>query len=297
MAKYKLMVIDFALLAVTMVWGSTYVVVKSNLNGANSITLLCYQSLIAVGLLTILLVILRKNPWRGFGQGMLLGIMQSAFFLGEAACLYFTPATNAAFITGLFPIFIPIYSFCFLKTKPNVSLLLAVVFSLFGLWFITDGIKGINLGDLLVLGSTMIGSMRIFVAHHFLKQEAHPLVLNFQQLLTLFIVSVSVVLMLHIPFALKTTHAVYALLYLGIFATFGCYLIQAYSLTLASPVKVSMFNIMVPIFGAAFAWTVGGEAFSWHKLVGGGFIVLAMFFAKARLLPSFGSWKLTKAKV
>jgi len=282
MNKPKLIFVDLALIAITMIWGSTYVVVKGNLNGVNSVTLLCYQSLIAVLILSALLLFLKKNPWRNFTQGMLLGIMQSLFFLGEAACLYFTQATNAAFITGLFTIFIPIYNFFFLKTKPSLNLIIAIIFSLIGLWFITGGAKGINLGDLLVLGSTMIGSMRIFVAHHFLNKKAHPLVLNFQQLFTLFIISASVVMILHLPLSIRTSSAVYALLYLGVFATFGCYVVQNIALTVTSPTRVSMFNILVPVFGALLAWTVGGEVFSWHKLIGGCFIILAMLFVKTR---------------
>ena len=42
------------------------------------------------------------------------------------------------------------------------------------------------------------------------------------------------------------------------------------------PVKVSLIFSLEPVFGAIFAWTLGGEAFVPARAAGGGLIVAAM---------------------
>lgn len=287
---------NLAFIVATMIWGSSYVVVKNNLNSVHSVTLLCYQCSIATIILGSVLLLLKKKLFHNFKKGLVLGSVLSCFFLGQAICLYYTTVINASFITKLFVVFIPFYSYLFLKKKSQPSLIIAIIFALIGFWFLTGGISIINRGDLIALASTIIGGSRVFIARKFMQEQGDPMVLNFQQLLVMSVISIVVVAGFHLPLTIKTSAAFWGMIYLTLFVTLLCYVIQFYALKFSSPTTISMIATLVPVFGVISACIFGGESLTLHAAIGGSMILLAILISESQSIRTvaanrIASWK------
>ena len=110
--KNKLLA-NFLLVSATAFWGLSFLVIKKSLVGVSAITLNCYRFAIATLVLGIILIFLRKNPFRRFKSGFLLGMILLGSYLLQTLGLYDIPAADSGFITGLFVILVPIFSLLF----------------------------------------------------------------------------------------------------------------------------------------------------------------------------------------
>ena len=72
---------------------------------------------------------------------------------------------KAGFITSLYLIFVPIYAFILFKQKPSFLVLIAMPFSVCGLYFLsfTEGFTGVEMGDLLVLLCSLLFASHIII--------------------------------------------------------------------------------------------------------------------------------------
>jgi drug/metabolite transporter (DMT)-like permease len=67
-----------------------------------------------------------------------------------------------------------------------------------------------------------------------------------------------------------------AIAFLSTIATVGAFFAQFHAQRHVPPTTASLALSLEPAFAAAFAWTLGGEAFSWRKAIGGAVILAAL---------------------
>lgn len=270
---------NILLVFATIIWGSTFFIIKDSLVDINAITLVCYRSLLAAALIGIGLLIAKKNIFQNFFQGAALGILLTILYICQTAGLYYTTASNSGFITGLVIIFVPIYAFLFWKTPPKIYNLVAIILTVAGLWFLTEGIGNLNKGDLLTLFVAISGALHLLLVDKFIKAKINIFVLTFQQFLVMGLISLILVFVFRLPAKIANHMALYSMIYLAIFANVLCYLLQFYAQKHTSPHTISIILTLEPAFAAIFAWTIGGETFTFHSLVGGFFIFTAIIFS------------------
>ncbi|MFA6409245.1 MAG: DMT family transporter [Gammaproteobacteria bacterium] len=279
-SRSRLLGMNFALTAAALIWGTTFFAVKGILGAVDPITLNFYRTLVAVILLGIWCLCLRRNPFRNFKPAILIGIILFLSFATQTIGLETTSAFNSGFITGLFVLFVPIISCIFWRTKITAMQIGALAIAVIGLYLATGGIRGINWGDLLTLFSAVAYSIYVLQCDTAIKNGANPIVLNFQQFFVMCVCCLLTMLIWHLPFAVKTTSAIYVILYLGIFANIGAYGLQLWSQRYLPPINVVMILLLEPVFAGIFAWTLGGEAFVWSKLWGGVLIISAILLTE-----------------
>ncbi len=269
------------LLFVTFVWGSTFVVVKDTLKFVDPFILVGYRFVLASVILGAILYAKRKNLFFRFKSGAILGIILWFLYGPQTLGLRYTSATNSVFITGLFIVFVPLFSFALFRRIPSKLKIAASLIALFGLWFLTGGLRNINYGDMLTLITAMAGALHILVADHFIKKNIDPYVLSFQQFLATGTISVAIGLIWNLSFRVDATPAIISILFLTLVPTLCCYVIQLVSQKFLSAVTVAIFLAAEPIFGALFAWTAGNEKFKLWQGFGGLLIVAGMLLSEA----------------
>jgi drug/metabolite transporter (DMT)-like permease len=261
------------------IWGSTFVVVKESLDYIHPVILVGYRFSIAAGVLGLGLLLKRRPLFRNLGPGLTLGVILCVLYVFQTIGLKYTTATNSAFITGLFVAVLPILGYVLFHQVPGLPKLAAVGLSVLGLWFLTGGLHGINLGDLLTLVTAVACAAHLLYADHFVKKGHDPYMMSFQQFLTVGVLSLAMGLVIGLPFATANVATIWVVVFLALFPTLSAFLIQLLAQRHVSAIRVSLIFALEPVFAAIFSWTVGGEPFVFRRAIGGLLIFAAMLLS------------------
>ncbi len=274
---------ELALIAVTVVWGLTFSLVKRSLEEVSPFVFMAYR--FALAFLVMLAVSVRRlrDLDRGtLAAGLLLGIFLYGAYSLQTIGLKYTSAGNAGFITGLFVVFVPILSVVLLRKRPGVRSIVSVSLATVGLALLSlQPGQGINLGDALVLGCAFTYSLHIICMDRFVQR--HDLVL-------LTLVQMGVVAILHTVsglffegFTFPTASFVWMTIAVcGILASAVAFFVQAWAQRALSPVRTSVVLIMEPVFSVLFGILLLAERLSWRGWLGCAIMLAAMLITEIR---------------
>jgi len=267
-----------SLVVVTMIWGTTFVVVKEALDTISVPLLLAVRFTLA-GLLL---------AWAGWDKravvpAIILGVLSYAGFLTQTAGLAITSASNAAFITGLSVILTPLVGRLFWRQSVAPRVFAAAIVALVGLALITlrNGVAAINNGDVLVLGTALAYALYIV----YLGEVAGK------------VRGASLAFMQHVPMALLawlwalpqvgdlasvpfTTYL--AIVYLAVVATALVAILQTYAQRVVPAHLAALVFVLEPAFAALFAYLLLGERLGTLGWIGGALMLVAMVIAQVR---------------
>lgn len=274
---------DLGLLIASVIWGTTFFVVKNVVQFIDPVNLCAYRFLIAALIIAVILIIKREKLFSDLNKGIILGIVLTIIYITQTIGLVYTNASNAAFITGLFVAFLPILSILFFKSIPDFSNTLAVIFSLCGLWILTGGMSNINKGDLITIITAFAYALHILLVDKFVKSNSKLLTLCFQQFLVVSIISfiLAFTFRLNTETPIQISHPL--VIYLIIFPTVIAFLLQLFCQKVTSPIKVSLIFALETFFGAMFAWTLGKEIFNLTTFIGGLLIVMGIVISEIKI--------------
>jgi drug/metabolite transporter (DMT)-like permease len=147
------------LVAVTALWGSTFVVVKDAISRYPTLPFLALR--FALGLLVMALVLRRPPSWPVLKAGVPIGLALAGGYLLQTFGLVTTSAGNAGLITGLFVVFTPLLGRLF-GGPLRARTIVAVTVALAGTALLAGGATAhVGLGDLLVLGCAVCFALQI----------------------------------------------------------------------------------------------------------------------------------------
>ena len=159
MARRNLWLADAMLLAVAIIWGSSYAVAKQALWFYPVLGFLA----IRFGLtFALLLPQLRGAGRRAIRPGLPLGLVMLGIFLCETWGVMLTSASNAAFLISLCVVFTPFVEWAMVRQRPSKLLFAACALSLAGVWLLTGGAQmALNLGDGLMLAAALLRAVLV----------------------------------------------------------------------------------------------------------------------------------------
>lgn len=259
-----------------LIWGATFFIVKDIITELNPITLLTYRFLLAAFFIFLVYIKNTRSLFKNFRYGLVVGILLWIIYTPQTIGLKFTTASNSGFITGLFVLFLPLFSYIFSKKTPTLFESFSIALSITGLWLLTGGINNINTGDLLTLITAIGCAAHIYVVDRFVNNNKDPIILCFQQFLVVGMISLIINIIFNISLSLISHRILLTTVFLALFPTFSAFLIQLKVQQFVNPLKVSLIFSLEPVFGGVFAWTLGNEAFVFIKAIGGFLIFLAI---------------------
>ncbi|MGI4982629.1 MAG: DMT family transporter [Janthinobacterium lividum] len=281
---------DLLLLAVAVVWGSSYGVVKSALVAYPVLSLLALRFGMTFVLLSPALRHLRHadaKAWRGVlgVGGLLLGV-----FLAETFGVLLTRAANAAFLISLTVVLTPLVEWWLLKRRPGRMEGGAAVLSLLGAWLLADdGAWNFHVGDALILVAALLRALNVCVSKRVMRDTTlPPLSVTAVQSGVVALGSMTIALLFAPrqwqPVPSFAAHASFwtIVVYLVLACTLFAFLVQNYAIKRSSPTRVALLMGSEPAFGALFACLWLGERMSATAWTGGGLIVLASLLATVR---------------
>lgn len=279
---------ELALLAVSFIWGTTFVLVKEALSSIGPFTFLGLRFLAAF----LFLALVTKSALSDFNRstikaGLIIGVFLLAGYLLQTLGLQFTTASKAGFITGLSVVIVPIIYSIYTLTWPSLASVVSVGLATAGLFLLTVE-KGmyITSGDLLVLGCAFAFAMHIIMVDRYTRKY-NPLVLTTIQIG--FVAAVTLLLGLGLePWPpVFSAPVVEALVITSIPATALAFLIQNAMQKYTTPTRTAIILITEPVFAYGFAHFWAGETLALRGLVGCLLIITGMLLSELKNLKLF----------
>jgi drug/metabolite transporter (DMT)-like permease len=246
-----LLLSDLMLLAVAVVWGTSYGVVKSALVFYPVLGLLAMRFGITFVLLSPTLRHLRAADARTLRGVLIAGALLLGIFLCETFGILLTRAANAAFLISLCVVLTPLVEWWMLKRTPSRIEWGAVALSLLGAWLLAgDGALSFNPGDALILLAALLRALNAVQSGVAAFGSAAVALLFAPQQWQ--------------PVPSLAGHAVFwgYIGYLVIACTLFAFFAQNFAIKRSSPTRVSLLMGSEPAFGALFACLWLGERIS-----------------------------------
>ncbi len=267
--------LDLGLVYCTVVWGSTFVLVKDVIGSVDPAALVGWRFAISAACL-LPAALRRPDPGAHLRQGVLLGAILLVLYLTQTLGLVYTSAANSGFITGLFVLFVPLFLLVFLRRPPTGAQWAATALALAGLFLLTGGAGGMNRGDALTLLSAMAYAGHLLATDAYVKGEADAVLLAFHQFWSCALGAFALAAARGAPLGASGARTWAAVVFLALVPNLSAFFIQLKAQRSVPPLKVSLIFSLEPMFAALCAWTLGGEPFTARKAAGGALILAAM---------------------
>lgn len=272
---------DSALLFVAVTWGASYAVAKGTLVVTPVLSLIFFRFLIAaLLLLPVCVANLRRATKTEALRAVFLGCILTCIFLAETFGVFFTSATNAAFIISLCIVFTPILDAALVYRFPPLAILGCAALALFGtgLMVINEAAISFNFGDLLILCAACLRAVMVISTKRlFVSQNISSSTLTFIQFSTVVVLSGALIVATQgATGLLPIGNAVFwaGLLFLSVFCTLAAFFIQNWAVRRTNPTRVGFLMGTEPIFGGLFAVMLLSEGLTYLGVIGAGFILI-----------------------
>lgn len=183
--------------------------------------------------------------------GIASGIVMFIAVSFQQAGLVETEAGKAAFITGLYMIFVPFFGL-FLKQKIYINSAIGAVLAMTGLYYLSlTGDMSISKGELLVLIGSVLWAIHILMLAHFTK-KVETVKLSFIQIITCSLISTAFALVFETIRIEQIIAAAVPILYGGIFSVGVAYTLQILGQKHARPAHAAIVLSMEAVLGSIF---------------------------------------------
>lgn len=272
-----------ALVAATVFWGATFLVVKEAVAHVPPFEFLALR----FGIATLVLGALWRRsvrgplPWRAL---LVVGTALACGYAFQTLGLVYTGATNAAFITGLYVVFTPTIGALLYRRLPAASAAAGALLATTGLVLLSlrlvAGRPTFSLGDLLVLVCAFGFTGHILALGHFApRTDVRTLAVGQLAVATLLFAALVPVEDAVVPRGAEVWSAI-AFTALG--ATAFGFAVQTWAQRRLSPTRTAVILTMEPVFAAVFGFTVAGERLSARGWAGAALILAGMLAVEAR---------------
>lgn len=269
------------LLACTLIWGSTFVIMKFALSEVSPLFFVAIRFLIATGILVLifrsrLLSISRDALIKGGALGILLGLG----FATQTIGLNFTTASKSAFVTGTMVIFTPLMQFIIERRFPTVGNIVGVGSVSLGLYFLTSPAGSeFNIGDALTLICAILFAIYIVYLDVISKEIAADH-LTFIQIATVGILCALLAVFFE-PISFEPTSLFWSsLIYLTLLATLLTTYVQTRHQKYTTPTRAAIIFSLEPVIAAIMAYFILNEIIGTLGVFGGALIVAGLLISE-----------------
>jgi drug/metabolite transporter (DMT)-like permease len=249
-----------ALVAVTAVWGLTFVQVKDAVELYPLFAFLALRFAIAsLALAPLALSRVRSLGHRGTGAAAFLGLLLAAGYVLQTAGLERTSVSGAGFVTGMYVVLTPLIALALFRARIGLAAWSGVAIATAGLAMLSGVHAESASGDLLVLGAAAVFALQIvLMERHAPRYE--PFALTFVEMATV-LVAVAIVAGVRGDFevAPRGWTVWSALVVTGVFASALAFLVQSWAQRRTSATRTALVFALEPVFAGIFGFAIAGD--------------------------------------
>ncbi len=292
MTKNNVSILSSAgLLLAAAIWGFAFVIVKDSLEYIGASWMLAFRFSIAAFVLAIIyckkLKNLTKSAWL---HGGILGLYLFLAYLVQTIGCDYTTAGKNAFLTTSYVFLIPILLWIIEKRRPACYVFLCAIMSLIGIGLLALGTGdggAVNIGDVLTLICGIFYALHIIFTSKY-NEHHDPILLTVLQFLFAALLSwiFAPIFDGKFPLAeLLNPRVLVSMLYLGLFSTLICFVLQNVGLKYLPSAWASLLLSFESVFGVLFSTILLNEKITLRMSFGCLLIFMAVVLAQT--LPEF----------
>lgn len=270
-----------ALLLTTLIWGATFPATKAALEQIPPLSFLFLRFFLGAALVGVWFVVVRHRLHREHAVLAASAIATVFLFLGyvlQTVGLRYTSASNSAFLTALYVIFVPL-----ILRRFDGRVILATAIATVGLWLLVKPSASMNIGDLMTLGCAVAFAGHIVCLERFTRIFDAPSLLAWQM---------TAMALLFVPTmgweqAPASAFVPTAVLLIGLGVTgglaTGAFAVQMWAQQVVPAQQVALVFASEPAYAAWLSWYFLGETLDLQGWAGSALILSAV------VIGAFGS--------
>lgn len=272
----KIRLAPWALLAVSVAWGLSFVVMKDPIAKQSVNSFLFTRFVVAVlAMVALQPSVMKKLNREILIKGSIAGLLLVSGFILQTFGLARAGAAITGFITGLYVVATPLIAAIVLKARISRFTWACVALATAGLALLSLKGWSIGIGEVLVLLCAIAFAAHIVTLGHWSNGlDAYAMTVVQLATCALLTGTISFAQGYEVPVNLSGWIVIF---YTAVVCTAIAFVIQTWSQAHISSTKVAVILTMEVVFAAIFAVIFGGETLTFKVLIGGAMVLAAMF--------------------
>lgn len=274
------------LLIAAMIWGSSFIVMKSAVDFLTPAVLLLVRFTLAAIFLSILFFKKIKTfPKQKIIGGLLTGCCLFGAYYVQTWGLNFTTPGKNAFLTAVYCAIVPFLVWKIYHRRPDVYNFIAAFICVLGIGCVSlDGRLSMNIGDFLTLCGGFLYAIHILMIKKFSEDVDGGAFTTFQFIGGACIAGVFALLSEDITLVTKIDSSIFLqIFYLAFFATAVTMVCQTLGQNYTTECNASLILSLESVFGVAFSVIFYGEILSLKVILGFILIFIAIIISETKL--------------
>jgi drug/metabolite transporter (DMT)-like permease len=286
---------DALLVLITLIWGSTFLIVKNTVRLSGPFTYLALSY--GIGSIILALIFHRRLIRISLAEllsGLVLGMILFTAYALQTIGLQYTTVSKAGFITGLYVPLVPVFAFLLLRQKPTQGAIVGFALSLTGLFLISFNDKfnlTFGLGETLILGAAIAFALHIVSVSKF-APNVDAINLAIVQLALTSLLSFLAIPITREPIVMPPLIVWGSVLFMGIVDLAFTLSAMIWVQQLVSSTRAALIYALEPMWAALFGFALAGDKLSLLAWIGCGFILAGMIVGRVGKIHLPGSkWR------
>ena len=272
------------LILTTLIWGSSFVILKSALDSITPLWVLAIRfSGAAILMLIACLPRLKKLDKRYVTGGCLMGLCLAAAYIVQTYGLVYTTPGKNAFLTTTYCILVPFLYWAISGKRPDKYNIIAALVCLVGVGFVCLGNDlSINIGDMLTILCGLFYGLHIIVTSR-TAENRDPVLITMLQFATAAVVCfIGAVLFEPAPHDIGSGTWL-SIAYMTFICTGLCYILQTVGQKYTPPSQTAVILTLESVFGSAISVILGVESLTFNIALGFFLIFIAIITSETKL--------------
>ena len=273
-----------ALIAMTFIWGTSFVILKNTLESISTLYILAVRFTGAA----LIMAVFGAREWRKADRKYLIGgaLMGACMFVAYVfqtyGLVYTTPGKNA-FLTTTYCVIVPFLYWLIRGKKPDGWNIAAAVLCVIGVGLISlDAKLSVNKGDILTVICGLFYALHIIVSAAYVRGRS-VILLTAVQFGTAAVLSwISAVMFAPAPSGAPAS-AWLSVAYLCIMCTAVCFGLQAFGQKYSPPSQTAVIMTLESVFGAAISVMFFNEMLTLKIFLGFAAMFIAVLISETKL--------------
>lgn len=272
---------ELALIAITIIWGSTFVLVKGALGDVSTILFLTLRFGLAA---LVLAAVYRKSLRRsGLLPGVAAGCLLFVAYWFQTSGLTLTTASKSAFLTGLSIPMVPLLGSLVYKIRPRLFEAVGIVIATVGMALMTLPSSGfaMNRGDVLSIFCAIAFAMHIVLVSHYTPM------MGFETIAVTQIAAAALLGVLTFRLAgpvrfHATPRVLIAVVVTGLLGTAVAFTTMAWAQQYTTATRSALIFALEPVVAWITSYALFGETLSFRGQAGAGLILAGVLMVELK---------------
>jgi len=280
---------EAALVLNTVIWGSTFVVVKQALQDVSPVLFLALRFTLAT---VALLVLFRgswshpRNPRASLTGGAVAGVFLFSGYAFQTIGLQYTSAPKSAFLTGLTSVITPLLAALVYRNRPRLIEIGGVLLATGGMALMTlRETLTMNRGDLLTVCCALCYAAHILALSRYSATASIEWLSTGQSAVSA-LLAWSLFRWMETPHIRWTPSTWIAIVVTGLLATAVAFTLQSWAQRYASSTRTALIFMLEPVFAWITSYLLTGETLSRRASAGALLILAGILLVELKTKPA-----------